>query len=435
MVDDANQNPDDPFRGTPFEGMFQMFGASQPDMGNMMSMVRQFMQPYRGPVNYDLARKTARETVHSIGPDPAPSIGQRNAVQDAMRLADMWLDRATALPSPARHAVTWTRDEWVEQTLPEWKSMISPLAVNAIQTMEDSVPDEARAMIGPLAGMLKQAGGALFGQQLGTGLGHLSSDVLSSTDIGLPLGPHRAIAIVPHNVAELAKSLELPETDVFLYVVLRENAHLRLFHHATWLRVALLNAIEEFGKGMGINVESIEERVRSIDPSDPAAIQEALNAGMFEPEATPAMQKSRERLELLLALIEGWVDEVVGQATADTMPTTHALAEAMRRRRVTKGPAEEAFASLVGLELRPRRLRDAAALWGALRDREGPAARDAIWGHPDLAPTMADLDDPLGFGRETESGLSDAEFDAALEQLLDEGTGPDGGSDNQPDAE
>lgn len=423
MVDDPRGNPDDPFKGTPFEGMFQMFGANQPGFGSMMGQMRQFMQPYDGPVNYDLARKTAAKSVIDHGPDPQPTAGQRNGVQDALQLAEMWLDRATGLPSAAHHATTWTRSEWVNNTLPEWRTLINPVAIHAIASMDSAIPNEVRSMIGPMAGMLKQAGGALFGQQLGTGLAHLSTEILSSTDIGLPMGPPHTVALVPHNIVALGKGLEASETDTLLYVMLRESAHLRLFAHATWLRAALINAIEDFGRGMHINVESIEDRMQTFDPGNPEAIQEALAGGVFEPETTPEMKKARDRLELLLALIEGWVDEVVSQATAERMPAARALSEAMRRRRFTKGPAEEAFASLVGLELRPRRLRDASTLWGALRDREGPAARDAIWGHPDLTPTSEDLDDPLGFGRKESSGMSDAAFDQALEQLLAEDSG------------
>jgi putative hydrolase len=153
-------------------------------------------------------------------------------------------------------------------------------------------------------------------------------------------------------------------------------------------------------------------------------VQEALAGGMFEPRTTPEQQAALTRLETVLALVEGWVDEVVGQATADRMPSAAPLREAVRRRRAAGGPAEQTFASLVGLELRPRRLRDAATLWGALRDREGSAARDAVWAHPDLVPTATDLDDPLGF-RPGSTGTDQAadapdDMDAALRQLLDD---------------
>ena len=100
------------------------------------------------------------------------------------------------------------------------------------------------------------------------------------------------------------------------------------------------------------------------------------------------------------------------------MPTAAKLQEAVRRRRAAGGPAEQTFASLVGLELRPRRLRDASTLWGSLRTRQGTEARDGVWMHPDLLPTAADLDDPLGFREDAAApdALSDEEFDAALQQ-------------------
>ena len=110
------------------------------------------------------------------------------------------------------------------------------------------------------------------------------------------------------------------------------------------------------------------------------------------------------------------------------MPSAGKLQEAIRRRRASGGPAESTFAALVGLELRPRRLRDASALWGSLRSRKGQEARDAVWSHPDLLPTSADLDDPLGFQEGSipaAEALTDAEFDAALAALLDEGEGGD----------
>ena len=77
--------------------------------------------------------------------------------------------------------------------------------------------------------------------------------------------------------------------------------------------------------------------------------------------------------------------------------------------------------ALVGLELRPRRLRDASTLWGSLRQRQGVEARDGVWLHPDLLPTSADLDDPLGFREEAAApeALTEDDFDAELRKLLD----------------
>jgi putative hydrolase len=126
-------------------------------------------------------------------------------------------------------------------------------------------------------------------------------------------------------------------------------------------------------------------------------MQRAMAEGMFAPEPTPDQQAALARLETLLALVEGWVDAVTLAAASPSLPSVGPLNESMRRRRATGGPAEATFASLVGLELRPRRLRDAAALWALLGKRRGPDGRDALWAHPDLMPAAADLDDPFDF--------------------------------------
>jgi hypothetical protein len=101
--------------------------------------------------------------------------------------------------------------------------------------------------------------------------------------------------------------------------------------------------------------------------------------------------------EALLALVEGWVDIVVADALGERLPGADALRETLRRRRASGGPAEQTFATLVGLELRPRKLRAAAELWRKLTEQHSLEYRDALWNHPDLLPTSDDLDDPAAF--------------------------------------
>ena len=149
-------------------------------------------------------------------------------------------------------------------------------------------------------------------------------------------------------------------------------------------------------------------------PPTPRPCSRRCRAGCSRPQPSPAQQAALARLETLLALVEGWVDVVADRATREHLPQADALGEAVRRRRATGGPAEKAFGALVGLELRPRRLRDAANLFAALEDSGGPGARDGAWRHPDLAPSTADLDDPLGYVERTATPETD-EMDAALD--------------------
>jgi putative hydrolase len=425
-----------PFAGTPLEQLMGAFagGGAMPDLGAMMAQMQQLMTPQEGNVNWGLATQVARQTIASK-PDPSPHEGERSAVADAIRLAEHWLDTATDIPAATTGAAVWSRAEWIEYTTPTWKRLVEPIAEHVVAAMGQALPEEARAMAGPLIGLMSQAGGAMFGQQIGRAIGELSGEVMSSTDIGLPLAPDGTMALLPANVRAFSEGLDQTLTDVMLYVALRECAHQRLFAHAPWLRAHLFGAVEEFGRGTAIDLSRIEDALSNLDPTNIGAIQEALSGGLFEPQQTGVQQAALVRLETVLALVEGWVDEVVAQATTERMPAAGPLQEAMRRRRAAGGPAEQTFAALVGLQLRPRRLRDAAALWGALRDREGPSARDAVWAHPDLLPTAADLDDPMGFaaGERAGEALSDGEdFDTALAALLDRPTESTGGPDTDP---
>lgn len=422
MNDDESDDrrPDNPFKGTPMEQFFASFSSGgTPDMSALFGQMQRMFAPHEGHVNFDLAKDVARQALAAAGPDPSPTSSQTGAVSDAVRLAELWLDNATDLPAGASTSAAWSRAHWIENTASTWQQLVDPIAEHVVAAMSHAIPEEARAMAGPLLGMLNQAGGAMFGQQIGQALAGLAGEVVSVTDIGLPLGPDGVAAVLPANVKAFGEGLEQTEADVLLYVVLRECAHHRLFRHAPWLRPALVAAIEDYGRGTRIDVSAIESKIHGLDPSRPEDLQEALAGGLFEPERTPEQQRALDRLETLLALVEGWIDEVVTRATAEKMPAATSLAEAMRRRRAAGGPAEDTFASLVGLELRPRKLREAATLWAALRDRKGSAARDAVWSHPDLMPSAADLDDPLDFAQGERAGASD-DFDAALTKLLDD---------------
>ncbi|GAA3492236.1 zinc-dependent metalloprotease [Streptomyces cremeus] len=379
-----------------------MFGSMNPnDLGAAFQQLGQMLSYEGGPVNWDMAKDIARQTVAQGTSDGTKdaSVGpaERSAVEEAVRLADHWLDGVTSLPSGATTAVAWSRAEWVEATLPAWKQLVDPVAERVGAAMGDVLPEEMQAMAGPLIGMMRSMGGAMFGQQIGQAVGVLAGEVTGSTDIGLPLGPAGKAALLPLNVAAFGKDLSVDENEVRLYLALREAAHQRLFAHVPWLRSHLFGAVEGYARGITVDTSKLEEAVGGLDPSNPEQLQEALQQGMFQPEETPAQKAALARLETALALVEGWVDAVVHEAAKPRLTSADALRETLRRRRATGGPAEQTFATLVGMQLRPRRLRDAARLWASLTDARGHEGRDGLWEHPDMLPTAADLDDPDGF--------------------------------------
>ena len=399
--DTGGPTPGDPFGigmgGSEFDmsqlgQIFSRLGEMFSGAGNVMADGSK-----SGPVNYDLARQLASSSIGFVAP-----VGEKTsaAIADAVRLAETWLDGVTALPAGTTKSVAWTPTDWVDNTLETWKRLCDPVAEQISTVWASSLPEEAKSMAGPLLSMMTQMGGMAFGSQLGQALGTLSKEVLTSTDIGLPLGPKGVAALMPAAIESLTEGLEQPRSEIITFLAAREAAHHRLFSHVPWLSSQLLNAVEAFAKGMKIDMSGLEELAQGFNPAaltDPSQMEQLLNQGIFEPKATPEQTAALERLETMLALIEGWVQTVVTDALGDRIPGTAALAETLRRRRATGGPAEQTFATLVGLELRPRKMREAAALWERLTEAVGADARDGVWQHPDLLPSAEDLDEPAGF--------------------------------------
>ncbi|MGZ8818754.1 MAG: zinc-dependent metalloprotease [Mycobacterium sp.] len=399
--DTGGATPGDPFGigmgGSEFDmsqlgQIFSRLGEMFSGAGNVMADGTK-----SGPVNYDLARQLASSSIGFVAP-----VGEKTsaAIADAVRLAETWLDGVTALPAGTTKSVAWTPTDWVDNTLETWKRLCDPVAEQISTMWASSLPEEAKSMAGPLLSMMTQMGGMAFGSQLGQALGTLSKEVLTSTDIGLPLGPKGVAALMPAAIESLTEGLEQPRSEIITFLAAREAAHHRLFSHVPWLSSQLLNAVEAFAKGIKIDMSGLEELAQGFNPAaltDPSQMEQLLNQGIFEPKATPEQTAALERLETMLALIEGWVQTVVTDALGDRIPGTAALSETLRRRRATGGPAEQTFATLVGLELRPRKMREAAALWERLTEAVGADARDGVWQHPDLLPRAEDLDEPAGF--------------------------------------
>lgn len=383
-------------------------GPDPNDPAQLQAFLAQLQQllanPSSGPVNWDLAKQVAQS---QLTDDPAVATPQRAAVAEALRLADLWLEPESSLPSGIRSVESWRRADWLTNTLDVWRTLCDPIAAQMTNAMGDLVPEQMRAQLGPMATMLTSVGGAVFGGQLGSALGSLAAEVLSAGDIGLPLGPAGTAALIPANIAAYGEGLEIPEDQLRLYVALREAAHQRLFGHVPWLRGHVLSAVEAYARGIKVDREAVEEAVGRLDPSDPSTMSEIQLEGIFTSDDTPAQKAALARLETALALVEGWVCHVVDRAGNGRLPDAARLAETFRRRRAAGGPAEQTFAALVGLELRPRRLREATALWNALAEQRGVEGRDAIWSHPDLLPSDEDFADPDAFARPSEDTFPD----------------------------
>lgn len=423
----------------------EAMGLGQVDPAMLQMVQAQVQAMMSGPddgtaVNMNVATDAARRAVSEAG-DQSIAESTTRDVEQVVQVANLWLDQITDLAPPEGRVRALSRAEWVELSMPVWESLTEPVAAGVSAAMTGAMQDQLRELgdgelpqipglpagmdprqlLGQVEPMMRRMSSGMFGAQVGQAVGTLATETVSGTEVGLPLLPGETIALLPTNVSAFAEGLGVDTGEIHLYLAVREAARVRLFAAVPWLGPQLLTAVQDYARDIRFDTEGIEQAMRSVDPSDPQAMQEAVAGSLFSPEPSEAQRAALSRLETYLALVEGWVDVVAGRASSPHLPNSEALAETVRRRRATGGPAEKVFASLVGLELRPRRLRDAANLWAALESEAGAAARDRAWAHPDLAPTAADLDDPLGFvERSTSTDTDETSMDEELERLLND---------------
>ncbi|CAM2871787.1 zinc-dependent metalloprotease [Corynebacterium propinquum] len=433
--DDDDRNPNGRGGGPGGLGdMLNQFGQMLSGMGSSMNNSND-----DSPVNYDMAKRIAGQQIKSAS---KISTQDTTAVEEAARLAELWLDDATDLPTANNRIAAWNAEDWLQQTIPMWKRFVDPVAKHMNEAQLESMPEEARQMMGPMSNMMSQLSGMNFGMQLGHALGDLAKQALTGSDFGLPVAPSGTTAVLPHNIQSIARDLNVKGQEVLVYIAAREVARQRLFKHVPWLSERLVSSVEEYAVGLVIGTSHIEEAARdlNLESGDPQSIQDAMQnlQGMdLSPRITSRNTAAVARLETLLALIEGWVEFVVGEALQDRIPSTQAMAEAWRRRRASGGSAEQAFEKVVGIELSAPRVSDAAELWRRSTVAVGVDRRDSVWEHPDFLPQPEHLDNPAAFidGLLDESGDQEfeAEFAKLEEMLRSEGNGEaggEGGSEN-----
>lgn len=392
------------------------------------SMMAGFMSQMQGLFAGDPWRSAERQALHIANRDgQGITAGAQTSLADAFALANLWLGEATTISELSSAPQAMTRGDWVQQTLPVWKEIAAPVSTSIADALTDAlqtqVPEEMKGMVQGAGQLMRGLGGSLFAAQFGQVLGRLSLEVVSGGDVGIPVLPAGTGALIPQNIAAFGEGLEIADDQIALYLAVRELAYARLYRHAKWLRLHVLSQITEFANGVTVDIDALEDLASRLDPTDPQELRAAIEGGALLPAQSDTQREALTRLENLIATIDGWVDVVTGQAVA-RLPDGARLAEAARRRRAVGGPAEDALGALVGLKLRPRRLREASAMWQAVTDAVGVAARDSLWDYPDLMPTSDDIDDPtalierLQALQRGEAPVAD-EFDEALARLLD----------------
>jgi putative hydrolase len=458
---DGNGNNNDPFGfgANPFGFLFGQPGGGQggqggqqgPGLGDILGQFGAMLSGFgkdmnspdaQGPVNYALAGRIARQQITGAAAR-GTTTHDSQAVAESVRLAELWLDDATVLPAGATASVSFSPERWLEETMPTWKRIIDPLADKLGDAALAGLPEEARAQLGPMKGIISQVNGMNFGMQLGKALGELSKEVVTSTQWGIPLAQGTVAAVATGRLDKLAEKLGAERRETLIYLAAREAATLRLFQHVPWLVERLILDVEEFASGLALDNSAMEEAMRSFDPesmNDPAKMQEmmqSLQNSDLAPKIVSSTEHARTRLVTSLSLVEGWVDVVVAEGLASRLPATNSIGAAWSMYRDSQQPGMKLLSETVGIDLNAAKASQAAELWSRLTTAVGKERRDAVWNHPDFLPVDSDLDSPAEFIDSILGESDSGDFDPIseiekLERELNKGD-DDSGDDGKGD--
>ena len=341
-------------------------------------------------------RDTGKKFVSAQGSQPLGT-NDVTAVNNACEIADIWLNEATDFPATSSSAPrAISRLDWIDETLPGWQATMEPLATGlstAISRLLEEAMNSAgseqeealaAAPIGAIAGLLRTFIGSMIATQLGQAIGGIATTAIGAHDAGLPiLEPARSL-LIPENIENWGADTEIAKTEIYLFHALREGAIARLFEHNPWIVSYIRSAIVAYGAGIKIDLDAIqrqaEEAMQGFNPeTNEESFTIALDSGIFTPEETPAQREALSKLETVLALVDGWADEVATLAAGDRIPSITALRELHRRKRATSAPSQQLFKTMLGLEVSPKLAREASAFWSRIRELKGTSARDQIW--------------------------------------------------------
>ena len=379
----------------------QPFGVPPGDVWNDVPLFREIqrvLMSSSGPVNWELARQVGIASASWGTEDPAPSEEDRRGFDEAVRVAELQVAGFTGLeaPSDIPKVEAVRRGQWVQANIQGLRALLEPAAAkigDAIATAQrDAVPEQAQAGV---AQMLGQLSPLLLGAQVGTVLGTLAQQVLGQYDIAVPRpdGAGALLFVVP-NIARFEKEWSLDPTEFRTWIAIHEVTH-RFEFARPWALTRFRELIDDFTSTLTLDVEELQQRLASLDPSNPEGMQEMLAGqdSLFGAVMDDEQRLKLRRVQAFMTASEGYGDHVMHALGAQMLPSYARIDEAMRRYRETEH-VDPVFERLLGIEVKREQYRLGRAFCDTVVELTDEATLARMWESAEALPSMPELEEP-----------------------------------------
>jgi coenzyme F420 biosynthesis associated uncharacterized protein len=379
----------------------QPFGVPPGDVWNDVPLFREIqrvLMSSSGPVNWELARQVGIASASWGTEDPAPSEEDARGFDEAVRVAELQVAGFTGLeaPSDIPRVEAVRRGQWVQANIEGLRALLEPAAAkigDAIAAAQrDAVPEQAQAGVAQVLGQLSPL---LLGAQVGTVLGTLAQQVLGQYDIAVPRpdGAGALLFVVP-NIARFEKEWSLDPTDFRTWIAIHEVTH-RFEFARPWALTRFRELIDDFTSTLTLDVEELQQRLASLDPSNPEGMQEMLAGqdSLFGAVMDDEQRLKLRRVQAFMTASEGYGDHVMHALGAQMLPSYARIDEAMRRYRETEH-VDPVFERLLGIEVKREQYRLGRAFCDAVVELTDEATLARMWDSAEALPSMPELEEP-----------------------------------------
>ncbi len=289
-------------------------------------------------------------------------------------------------PGPLPPPELLSRPEWMRANLRSMRPTLEPLAGRLGEGL------------GPAAPVVRTVAGALLAVELGVVVGYMSRRVLGQYELVIldPEAPSRLLFVGP-NLDEAAASFGADEDDLLTWVALHEVTHSLQFAGVPWLRPHLADLLKELLGSLDVSIDpSSLLRMPSRDDLR-ALVDRVSNGGLVELITTPAQRETLDRVQSVMAVLEGHAEHVMDVVGADLLPSLPQLRAAMDRRRESASAPAKLLQRLLGLEMKMRQYQVGKAFCDGVVERGGIEALNRVWAGPGVIPTPSELEDPAAW--------------------------------------
>ncbi|HYZ12091.1 MAG TPA: zinc-dependent metalloprotease [Actinomycetota bacterium] len=377
-------------------------GVPTGDIWNDVPLFREIqrvLSSSSGPVNWELARQVGIASASWSAEDPAPTLEDQRAFEEAVRLAELRVAEFTGLepPSDVARVETVRRSRWVEANIEGLRALLEPAAAKigdaVVRAQREALPEaeEARGMT-QLVGQLSPL---LLGAQVGTVLGTLGQHVLGQYDIALPRARSSGILLfVIPNIAAFEKDWSLDSTEFRTWVAIHEVTH-RFEFARSWTLPRLRELLDDYTSTLRLDVEGLQSRLQALDPSNPEAMQDMFSGdeGIFGAVLDDEQRLKLGRIQAFMSAAEGYGDHVMHSLGASMLRSYGKIDEAMRRYRESER-TDPVLERLVGIEVKREQYRLGRAFCDAVVELTDEATLSRMWSGAEALPSLPELEEP-----------------------------------------